>query len=151
MYRSTDSTYPVLCMQGIGPASQSELDDVTRTFAKVFERGGPIVCISDSRRASHDPVQRKILGLWANHIKELYGSRMLAVVIVLDSALMRGALTAINWISPPLIPQPTAADIREAVALTKKFYESASVDVTMDVWVKARIWFDEGVAMGSGG
>jgi hypothetical protein len=148
MYRSTHATYPLVCIQAIGPATERELDDASRAFAAAFERGGPIVCIADVRRADHDAVQRRLLGDWANHVKTSYGARVLAVVVVLDSALLRGALTALNWISPPTVPQPAAANVREAVALAKRFYEQASVLVPPQVWVDVRVWFDEAAATG---
>lgn len=49
----------------------------------------------------------------------------LATAIVAPNALLRGAMTAVNWLSPPPYPQAIVADRRAAIDALEGFYREA--------------------------
>jgi hypothetical protein len=144
MYRSTDSTHPIVCLQGIGVATQGELDDATCAFDRALARSGLLLCISDSRRASHDAKQRRLIAEWADTVTPRCQKRMIGTIVILDSALIRGALTALNWLSREQIPQYMAADGYEAVAIGRKLAEKANLTVSAETWGRVGYWLEQG-------
>lgn len=72
------------------------LDETTRIM---ITRKSPTVTIVDSRGSSRvPPSQRKMQADWINQYSNLLAKWSLGTAFVIDSPLVRGALTAIFWL-----------------------------------------------------
>jgi hypothetical protein len=147
MYRCTEGTYPIVCLQGVGNATQAELDEAGRIFARAVDRPGKIMCISDSRFASQDAKQRKLIGAWADDVTARCASRVVATVVILDSAILRGALTALNWISKPVVPLYSTGSASEAIETARRVAADSELEIPEHVWGRVRLWLEDGAKL----
>jgi hypothetical protein len=113
-------------------------------YDAAFKRGQSILCISDARLASHDASCRKLYSDWSDHCFRVDPGHTKATILLLDSALLRGALTALNWVVPPKIPQTVVADGLEAVEAGRTLAEKFAVDVPGQTWGRIRLWLEQG-------
>ena len=79
------------------------MDNLFGAFAKMIEKHpGKHLSLTDSTAMRTMPDakgRRHIADAQARHDAK-YGARNLGAVIIIDSPLVRGALTAVNWIQP---------------------------------------------------
>jgi hypothetical protein len=143
MVRITDETLPILCFQTSGKSTKADVDTIRPIYARAIRRGR-FIALSDARYANHEADQRR---LWADWTAEL--NRMdtpghsIATVILLDSALLRGALVALNWITPPRAPQHVVGTDREALEECRAIVGRHGLDVPAHVWGQVRLWLSE--------
>lgn len=82
-------------------------------LTRVVARDQPFVSLVDARRLTSAPSAkvRRTIADWENLNAER-GSRFnRGVVVVTESALVRGAMTALQWLSPPRVPTTYEATI----------------------------------------
>lgn len=145
MVRVTDETWPIICFQSYGVTTEAQLAAVRPVYERIYRRKAPFLTVSDARFADHSAAQRK---LWADWLAEQIrldvheGAR--GTVVILDSVLLRGALVALNWITPPKVPQEVAADRHEAVEQARKLAARANMHVPERVWPQALAWLAVG-------
>lgn len=94
-------------------------DEDVRSFVDeqraMLHRKEPHVVITDARKARViSPAQRKMLVDWLTEAEPLNKRYTLAMSIVIDSAIVRGALTAVMWMKEPPVPIKTYGSLREA-------------------------------------
>ena len=150
MLRATDATYPIICLQSVGACTAAEIDEVHRVYLRAFHQSSRLICISDARLASHDVQQRRLLAEWSERITPMGKHRVVATIVVLDSMLLRGALTAFNWLSPPVIPQRVAADLAGAIELGQQLAAEAGIEVDPNRWGHVRLWLEMGYLRNAG-
>lgn len=99
-----------------GPITDEAIERYLRVAIGHMKRGRHFVLHLTVRVAGLDARQRRT---FAEHI-ELHRSTLKAKVggaaIVVDSAIARGVITAVNWIAPPPFPQRVFATEGEAEA-----------------------------------
>jgi hypothetical protein len=120
MVRATDATWPFVCMQSKGRVTKEELTAIRPLFDRVFARPDKQIIVSDARFAAHDAAQRKLWSDWSNEHMDIATRTTAATIVVLDSVILRGALTALNWITPPRVPQHITASPQEAAQVARK-------------------------------
>lgn len=122
--------WPIVVMELADGASKQEYVEVLDAMTKHVEnRRQPFVTVTDSRRIRSIPPAdvRKYIADWMKlHAKT---SRAVGAVTILDSALMRGALTALYWLFTPPTPQEYAKDWREAHTWALSRLHAEKVDV----------------------
>lgn len=145
MVRVTDETMPVICFQSYGVTTQAQLAEVRPIYDRLYQRKAPFITISDARFADHSAGQRKMWAAWLadgmsrDHYRNASGS-----VVILDSALLRGAMLALNWVAPPQVPQDIAADWNEAMAQARALAARCNIHVPDTVWGKVHVWLSQG-------
>jgi hypothetical protein len=73
--------------------------------------------IADGRQANRPPATvRKLLAELSQDMSEEGHARFVASILVLESALVRGALTAIQWMSRRALRMESAASMPAAIA-----------------------------------
>jgi hypothetical protein len=142
--RITDETLPILCFQSYGRSTQADVDFVRPYYERAIRRG-KFIALSDARFAAHEADQRR---LWAGWLAELIRldqpGHSIATVIMLDSPLLRGALIALNWITPSRAPQHVVANDAEAIEECRLICAKHALEVPAHVWGRVRLWLDEG-------
>ncbi len=145
MIRVTDDTLPVICLQSFGESNFAEIAQIRPIYERAYAAGKPVICISDARFASHSAEQRKLWAEWtAETIEADKKQCVLATVVMLDNPLLRGALTALNWLTPPQVPQAVVGDVTGALEAAREIAERHGVEVPAHVWGHARFWLDSG-------
>jgi hypothetical protein len=141
--RITDETLPILCFQTYGRSSKADIDLIRPYYERAIRRG-KFIALSDARFANHEADQRR---LWADWLAELnrmdVASHSVATVLLLDSVLLRGALVALNWITPPKAPQHVVGSDREAVDECRVLVDAHQLAVPAHAWGQVRLWLSE--------
>jgi hypothetical protein len=111
-------TWPIAVSVIYGKAHTEEtLNEAYRVWTHYMQRG-PHVLIVDMTHgnAGATPAQRAKVAAWIGQNEaELKARRQLAHVLVIDSAVVRGIVTAVTWLKPPANPQYPARNMDDAV------------------------------------
>jgi len=88
-----------------------------RQFEGLFARGQRYVVFMDTTALSTIPsaATRHTIGNWQNAHKEQTKKLCVGTAILISSRLVRGALTAMNWVHEPVIKQYYPNTRREAL------------------------------------
>jgi hypothetical protein len=143
MLRVTDETFPVICLQTAGRITLADIQRVHPIYERAYAAGRPLVAINDARHAHHDAAQRKLWAEWTAQCSQLDQGVTRATIIILDSALLRGALTALNWLSPRALPQVAVADAAEAIDVARFHVERESLRCGAETWARVHTWLSE--------
>lgn len=83
---------------------------------KVVLRKSPFVSIVDARKMNRAPSAkvRRMIADWEAQHGDLGTRYNRGVAFVTESALIRGAMTALQWISPPKVPTVYEATMESA-------------------------------------
>jgi hypothetical protein len=144
--RVMSETFPVMCLQSIGRVTPADIEHARPIYDAAYKRGMSIVCISDARLANHDAGCRKLYADWSDHCIRVDPGHTKATILVLDSAILRGALTALNWVVPPKIPQFIVADALEAIEAGRQQADKFGMAVPGHTWGRIRLWLEQGYA-----
>jgi len=99
--------WPVVLTTIVGEVVEQELDAYLSDFTRlVLGKRLPFVSIVDVTRVYSVPSARvrQRVGAWQKENSDLGNRYSRGVVILTSSIIVRGAMTAINWVSPPRIP-----------------------------------------------
>lgn len=104
-----------------------DVDHLPAFFAKteaVLKRREPYVTISDVTRTRELPtaVVRRALADWSTRNEALMKQFAVGSAIVIESAMIRGGLTALFWLAPPPYPQQVVATIGEGLDVVERYY-----------------------------
>ncbi len=70
--------------------------------------------VTDARHARViSPHQRRMMADWLTEAERLNRQYTVAMAVVSDSALVRGAMTAVTWMKEPPVPMKPFATLRE--------------------------------------
>jgi hypothetical protein len=147
-----DLSWPLLVMVSPKVYDKGSVELMQSTFERIYQRGDRYAFITVSPRGASPPgaQERKAIAEWANLPRSRKFSRDLCVcsASVLESALMRGALTAMMWIWTPASPHKAVADLSEALDYTLSMLEQAGVPLPrpaammrseVESWVASKI------------
>jgi hypothetical protein len=97
--------WPLVRITFRGNASDDEFDGYLARMTQLVSRGQKIATLLDARgTGAVSPVQRKKQAEWQKRHADALRRNVVGTAFVIDSSLVRGALTAILWLSP--LPQP---------------------------------------------
>jgi hypothetical protein len=132
--------FPVVCLQSVGTSTEADIEQAHRKFLEAFARQRRMVCISDARLSSFDAMQRHMLGQWSKRIHALGKPYTAATIVMLEgSSLLRGVVTALNWIAPPPIPQHVVHTVDEAVETARRVCRAENLEAD---WSRVRAWLE---------
>jgi hypothetical protein len=71
--------------------------------------------------------QRRLFGDWLSESSEASGRYTVGMAIVVDNALIRGALTAVLWVREPSCPTKAVATVDDGIAFLVECGERAGI------------------------
>ena len=98
-----------------------------------LRRREKFACLIDCRgmTMAHTANQRRRIADWlAEPELERLAPHASAIAVLFRSALIRGALTAVNWIRPPPAPVKAFGSVADAAPWLRERFEEESIDVT---------------------
>lgn len=101
---------------------------------------GPHVLVVDMTRgnAGATPKQRASMADWVKRNEgDLRARKQLAHVLVVNSAVVRGIITAVAWLKPPANPQYVTASMQDAIDYAMSTLRGAGVEVPRSLGVSA--------------
>jgi hypothetical protein len=101
-----------------GKVGDRDLDAFFLEFEGIYARRASFAVLSDLREVTavpEAPVRRRIAE-WSKAQEGRTLQYHLGTAMIVRSAVVRGALTAINWLTRPITPQPVYTDPREGAA-----------------------------------
>ena len=107
-----------------------QAEHLPRFFAKseqVLHRRESYVTITDisaTREIPNASVRRQIAE-WSKKVEPLVKQYTLGSAIVITSPLVRGGLTALFWLAPPLYPQQVVATLDDAIERVSRYYTAS--------------------------
>lgn len=121
--------------------SEQTLHDAYAAWTAFMNRG-PHVLILDMTQgtAGATAAQRARVADWLKANDTLLRShRQLAHVLVFDSAVVRGIVTAVFWLRPPSNPHHAAKDMSEAVDCALAHLKEAGISIAAEKVAAARV------------
>ena len=109
------SSFPVVVVSYRGAPTTTEFETYLGALGELYRGGRPFGLVFDSTGAESPPATHR--KLQADFIKRYeYSIRALnmGTAFVLDSMVLRGALTAILWLQPLPCPHFVCAEVNEA-------------------------------------
>ncbi|MEZ4228483.1 MAG: hypothetical protein R3B89_04905 [Polyangiaceae bacterium] len=125
------STWPLLILTVGEGAADDDWRGVIDAYRVATQFPRKHVLLVDARGLSSPPsaTQRKILAEWQARGEDVDGV-LLCTVLVVPSSAVRAALTAVNWITRPRIPQFLAPSMERAVERCIEVLEQQAVPLT---------------------
>jgi hypothetical protein len=101
-------------------------------FERLFARRQKYVLLIDTTALSTIPsaATRHAIGKWQKAHEEETKTWCVGSAILVSSRLVRGAMTAMNWVNEPVIPQHYPATRREASAWCIKVLDEAGLELS---------------------
>jgi hypothetical protein len=133
--------WPIVISQHYGTEhSETTLQEAHDAWVAFMNRGQHVLILDLTQgNAGATAAQRRRMATWlAQNEALLKSGRQLAHVLVVNSAVVRGIITAVSWIRPPANPEYTAKDLNDAVDLAVRCLSEAGIDVDPQVVRAAR-------------
>ena len=133
--KASATLFPVITFDVHDHASIDDLEAMFAIFEQVEHRSGMHVTLTDASavRAMPDAKTRRFVAEKQAIADAKYGPKSVGAVIIVDSAIVRGALTAINWIKPVKARQHYVATRLEGLRLCVQWLEAGGVAVPESV------------------
>jgi len=113
-----DKSWPICTMVFQGKPTDENFDSYLEEFGRHLGRPGKRVYLMDLSRASAtSSKQRRKQAQFFKDYETLLGDRCLGNAIVTDSAIIRGIITAVNWIYPPPHPHKICKTHEEGLGI----------------------------------
>lgn len=115
---------PLVRIRYVGDYTNDELDDFLDELDRLLRRPGRKLALIDLLDSNvSPPMQRRRQADWIARNERVLRRDFAACAIVLDNPLLRGAVTAIFWISPLPLPTHIAASRQEAQGFLRPYFE----------------------------
>jgi hypothetical protein len=112
--RIDDSRQPLVLVTFDGALTEPEFDDYLERMSRLLERRMKNVTVLDARKAtSPTATQRAKQAAWLKTNRALLQEYSCGSVFVIESALVRGGLTAILWVAPMPVAHAVVATLEE--------------------------------------
>lgn len=113
-----DHEFPLVTSTCPEEWSEAEMRDYFARMVKIHERDLRFAHIADVRKsgAMSNAQTRRLASEFQKEHTEVSARLCVCTAIVADSRLLRGAITAINWLTPPSYPAKTMASLDDARA-----------------------------------
>lgn len=115
--RLSTQDWPFVVTTIVESMDETETTEYLTSFLdQVVNRRTPFVSIVDARRMTRAPSAkvRRMIADWEQANGDLGSRYNRGVAFVTESALIRGAMTALQWISPPRVPTVYEATMESA-------------------------------------
>ncbi len=118
-----DSRFPLIICTLSGAPDDAMFESMFVEFEKTMHRRKPYVLVTDVRALTKvaNARQRQLMSDRLKAIEEKYGSLRQGSVLILESSLVRGALTALHWIMGRSTQDRIAPNMEAALDEAEKF------------------------------
>jgi hypothetical protein len=129
--QGTDALFPVIYLQVRDNASVDELRAMFDVLRAAGKRGTRHVTMTDSStvKAMPDATIRRYVAEQQAEVEGLYGHLVIGSAVVVSAGIVRGALTAINWIKPTKVPQVFTTTRVDAVVQCIRWLEGERIAI----------------------
>lgn len=111
----SENEWPLLIIEASGESSDEDLDRYIGTLSKVLARCEPHVVIVDATRGQNlKGTHRRRVAAWNQQNEVALKKYRVGLVLVTESSVLRGLITAVYWLFSPPFPYVTANSIEEA-------------------------------------
>ncbi len=127
-----DSLHPLIFQTLHGVVDDAEIDEMIAWYDRLHTEGRGRYALILHGEIGHRPVtsaQRKRIAEWRKRSMPRHDPICVGTAVILESAVQRGAMKAINWLTTPLSPQKGVATRREAVEWCIRALGNAGVTV----------------------
>lgn len=137
MVTSTFDHWPVLVFTISGEVSAADVDAIIATTTDAFARRGKHVNIFDCRRviARPDALIRQKMAKFTNDSRDNSKAWTLGTAIIVESAILRGVLTAIHWVAPPSVPVEAVGTFEQAIDHARSWLQTVNLSLSVDATV----------------
>ena len=117
--------WPVLLVELGEAPSDGEILRMFDAYDRAYARRERFCAITSSikLRRLPSPATRQLIATKAKQHEDASKLWMLQSVVVISSTIVRGAMTAVTWLSPPVYPLAHAADLDTAVDIVQRALE----------------------------
>jgi len=124
--------YPFVYVRfGARPMEDADVDWMIREFTELVRRRERFVALLDCRemRSPANPKQRKRLAEWQTQPEMYDGTRtyLIGAAVLIRSALVRGATTAVLWMFPPPAPTKLFGEPADAIPWLREQTEAGGI------------------------
>ena len=110
-----DSRLPLFVVRSDGEATDAEFDAYLAHMSRILTRAARYAVLFDARGAARPtPRQRQKQADWMKQHASSLRQHNVGIAFVIESAIVRGALTAILWLSPMAAPHKVVATPEQA-------------------------------------
>jgi len=98
-----------------------------------LQRRDRFACLVDCRgmTMAHTANQRRRIAEWLSEPElQRLSPHAIAIAVLFRSALIRGALTAVNWIKPPPAPVKAFGSVAESAPWLRQRFEEETISLT---------------------
>jgi hypothetical protein len=108
--------WPVVVISFPPAFSDADLEEHLSECERLLRREQQFYCIRDLTRVKHVPTatMRRSAATWEQANRAALGRLLIGVANVSASTLVRGAMTAMRWITPSPFPETTVSTLQEA-------------------------------------
>jgi hypothetical protein len=117
--------WPLVVIRYDGKTTPADWERMFAIYRELHRRGERFYTLNDGRCSGvPSAVERAVIGRHTLATEAVTRKLLIATCIVIDNALIRGALTAIHWLAPPAYSTTVVASVAEgyvvaAEAITK--------------------------------
>jgi hypothetical protein len=112
-----DSGFPLVRITFDGAVAEHAFDQYLQTVSRVYMRRAKVATIFDARRAAPPTAkERAKQAAWLKQHRDVIGRFSCGSAFVIESAIVRGGLTAILWLAPIPGAHTVVATVAEAEA-----------------------------------
>lgn len=131
-----DSLFPLVIQRMHGAVSDADLEHMMSwhdRFQTIAPSRYALIVHAEVAHRALNAVHRKRVAEWQARNVERTRRTTVCTAVILESAVQRGAMTALNWIAPPPTPQKAVSTMREAVEWCIAMLEEDGVSVPSSV------------------
>lgn len=112
---ANERDWPILLCEAVGESTDEDIEAYLRLLEEVLRRRERHVLIVDATRGkAMKGTHRQRIAAWNKRNAEALRLYRAGLVLVTDSAMLRGIVTAIYWISAPPFPYLAMSSIERA-------------------------------------
>jgi hypothetical protein len=117
------------------PLSDDGFEYFIERYTAMVERRSPFATILDSRglTTAITAHQRKLLTDWFDVTGKLAGEYHFGIAVLMNNALIRGALKAVTWVKPVPVPIMPFASIADAAPWLREIFREQRIPVTPEI------------------
>jgi hypothetical protein len=129
------SRFPLVVQRFRRDVSAEDVEAMIRQFELLFHGGRryALLVYSDQNAVVMSATLRKRVSAWYRECTEQVRRINVATAVVLESPLVRGVMTAFNWLVEPVAQQRNVATVREGLLYCINALEQANLHVPLEV------------------